>query len=317
MTKMKTWLSALLAAQLALAIGFYWNTQQELQKGLPKPLVNIDWQKVDHFVVGDDKQRVALSHSKDGWLLSELGMLPTVDGNAEQLLEKLKALQTSWPVASTKESHARFDVTDDKLHRFVAFYHGDKLLGKLIVGSSPGLKKLHVRMDSQDNVYTVDLELVDMITTEQAWLDNTLLMTDKLVSIQGSDYTLSKQGESWALQTQASGTESQELDSSKVGDMLYALKGLRVRKLVTEMPDLAGSGYAQLSVETTESGSPLIYQFYMTKENCYVTRNDYDAMFTIDWGDYEKIAAMDAEKLTVQPEVNQESSPEETGSAQS
>ncbi len=316
MTKMKTWLSALLVAQLALAIGFYWNTQQELQKSLPKPLVNIDWNKVDHFVVGDGNQQVALSYSKNGWLLSDLGMLPTVDGTTDQLLEKLKTLQTSWPVASTQASHARFDVTEDKLHRFVAFYHGDELLGKLIVGSSPGLKKLHVRMDGQDNVYSVDLELVDMITASQAWLDNSLLKLDELVSIQGTDYRLQKQGEDWVLQGQ-NNAQGLELDSGKVGDMLYALKDLRVRKLVTDMPDLAGSGYAQLSVETDQSEKPLIYQFYMTKENCYVTRNDYDAMFTIDWGDYEKIAAMDAEKLTVQPAASQESALEDNSNAQS
>ncbi|MDP1519413.1 DUF4340 domain-containing protein [Porticoccus litoralis] len=316
MTKMKTWLSALLVAQLALAIGFYWNTQQELQKSLPKPLVDISWKKVDRFVVGDGNQQVALSYAKDSWLLSDLGMLPTVDGNAEQLLEKLQALQTSWPVASTQASHARFDVTEDKLQRFVAFYHGDELLGKLIVGSSPGLKKLHVRMDGQDNVYSVDLELVDMITASQAWLDNSLLKLDELVSIQGADYRLQKQGEDWVLQGQ-NNVQGLELDSGKVGDMLYALKDLRVRKLVTDMPDLAGSGYAQLSVETDQSEKPLIYQFYMTKENCYVTRNDYDAMFTIDWGDYEKIAAMDAAKLTVQPAANQESSQEDNSNEQS
>ena len=55
----------------------------------------------------------------------------------------------------------------------------------------------------------------------------------------------------------------------------------------------------------------------MTKENCYVTRNDYDAMFTIDWGDYEKIAAMDAAKLTVQPAASQESSQEHNSNEQS
>lgn len=305
MTKLKTWLSALLVMQLALAIGFYWNTQNELQKNLPQPLVDIDWQALDHVVIGDATQQVALGKSGNGWVLSDHDNLPTIEGNTEQLLTKLKDLKTSWPVASTAASHARFEVTDETLQRFVAFYQGDKLLGKLIVGSSPGLRKLHVRMADADNVYAVPLELVDMITSSQSWFDKRLLTADTLKSIQGSDYKLEKQGDDWRLQSTASSGETLELDSSKVGDMVYALKDLQVRELVSELPDLSGSGYAQLAVKTGSSETPLTYQFYMTKEHCYVTRSDYDAMFTVSWSDYEKIAGMTLEKLSVQPAVDE------------
>ncbi|WP_461481317.1 DUF4340 domain-containing protein [Porticoccus sp.] len=298
MTKMKTWLSALLVMQLALAIGLYWNAQNELQKNLPQPLVNIDWQALDQIVIGNKKEQVTLGKGDSGWLLSERGNLPTVNGNAEALLEKLKGLKTSWPVASTSASHERFEVTDEKSDRYVSFYQGERLLGKLIVGSSPGLHKLNVRMDGDDNVYAVPLELVDMITSDQNWFDRSLLTTQSVQSIQGADYSLQKSGDDWKLETASA--QAPALSSSKVADIVYALQGLQVRKLVTEKPDLSNSGFARLSVKIAGADKPLTYQFYQTKERCYVTRSDYDAMFTIGWGDYEKIAEVDLKQLTDQ-----------------
>ncbi|WP_461518126.1 DUF4340 domain-containing protein [Porticoccus sp.] len=318
MTKMKTWLSALLVIQLALAIGLYWNTQNELQKNLPQPLIDIDWQALNHLVVGDSNHQVTLGKGSNGWLLTKQGNLPVMDGNTEALLEKLKTLQTSWPVASTRASHDRFEVTEDKANRYVAFYQDDRLLGKLIVGSSPGLHKLHVRMDGENNVYTVPLELVDMITSDQSWFDKSLLAAQSLESIQGADYSLQKIGEQWKLHTgtpQNDSGENPELNSGSVADIIYALQGLQVRKLVTELPDLSNSGYAQLAVKVAGKDKPLTYQFYQTKERCYVTRSDYDAMFSIGWSDYEKIAEMDIEKLTVQQQSSEEVSPGGTADA--
>ena len=313
MTKMKTWLSALLVIQLALAVGLYWNTQNELQKSLPKPLIDIDWQALDQLVVGDSTHQVTLARNGNGWLLTKQGNLPVMDGNTETLLEKLRGMQTSWPVASTKASHDRFEVTEEKAQRYVSFYQGERLLGKLIAGSSPGLHKLHVRMEGENNVYTVPLDLVDMITSDQSWFDKTLLAAQSLESIQGADYTLQKTGEQWALYgpPNSGSEETPVLDSSSVADMTYAFQGLQVRKLVTELPDLSNSGYAQLIVKMAGSDKPVTYQFYQTKEQCYVTRSDYDAMFSIGWSDYEKIAAMNLEKLTAQERSSEEAAPEE------
>jgi hypothetical protein len=305
MTKMKTWLSALLVIQLALAIGFYWNSQHKLQENLPKPLVDINWEKLDQLVVGDDAHRVTLSKVEGQWFLSDAGMLPTEDGLAEQMLDKLKALQTSWPVASTESSHERFEVTEETLSRYVSFYQGDKLLGKLIVGSSPGLKKRHVRMADEDNVYAVSLELVDMITNGQAWLDHSLLTLDKVTAIQGMDYKLQKQGDDWQLQTVSQPAKTLEADTGKVGDMIYALKDLQVHEVVTGRPDLSQSGYGQITVKAEGEEDPLVYQFYMTSEKCYVARNDYDVLFVMNWGDYEKIAGMDLEKLSAEAAEDQ------------
>ncbi|MEZ5528613.1 MAG: DUF4340 domain-containing protein [Porticoccaceae bacterium] len=318
MSKMKTWLSALLLMQLALAVGLYWNTQNELQKNLPKPLVDIDWQTLSRVVISDANNHVTLDKGDNGWRMSERGNVPTIKGNAEILLEKLKSLQTSWPVASTSASHERFEVTEDKAERQVAFYQGDKLLGKLIVGSSPGLRKLHVRMADENNVYAVPLELTDMITSEQSWLDRGLLFNQSVQAIQGNDYSLRKTGDQWQLAAGTDDTQATaELDPIKVADMVYALQHLEVRKLITDAPDLAGSGYAQLSVTLAGSDKPLTYQFYQTKETCYVTRSDYEAMFTIGWGDYEKIAEVNLEKLTMHaPQQEGTGTAEESGTAE-
>ncbi len=313
MTKMKTWLSALLVLQLALAVGLYWNTQNELQKNLPKPLIDMNWPALDQLVIGDSTHQITLGKGSNGWLLTKQGNLPVVVGSTETLLEKLKGLQTSWPVASTQASHDRFEVTEEKAQRYVAFYQGDQLLGKLLVGSSPGLHKLNVRMDGDNNVYTVPLELVDMITNDQSWFDKSLLATQSLESIQGADYTLEKTGEQWKLHAHNSDAgDNPELNSSSVADITYAFQGLQVRKLVTELPDLSNSGYAQLAVKMAGKDKPVTYQFYQTKERCYVTRSDYDAMFTIGWSDYEKIAEMNLEKLTVQQPSSEEASPNDT-----
>jgi len=84
-------------------------------------------------------------------------------------LKRLPGLKTGWPVATTSGSHERFDVADGKFQRKLQFYRGDRLAGELLIGSTPGFKKSHVRKPGDTAVYAAEINQFDWPAKPAGW----------------------------------------------------------------------------------------------------------------------------------------------------
>ena len=173
----KTTLSGLLAIQLIIIAGLWWHAQNQSNNNLPQPLLDIRWENVDKVTITSETGTVSLGlgQSKDDgeWQLLEDGLLAQND-KVNALLEKLEQLQVKWPVATNQTSHSRFEVDQKNAQRRIAIYSGENLLGEILIGSSPGLKQLHIRKVGSDQVYVVELELADIPPKTTDWLDRSL-----------------------------------------------------------------------------------------------------------------------------------------------
>jgi hypothetical protein len=175
-------LAALLGIQLLLALGL-WFTGPNLAATASNGnalLVTLDKDKVDHFTIeGPDAAKVVLAKVDGNWRLPERHNFPADANKVKRLLGRLEGLKQGQPVTTTSGAHVRFKVSDDAFERRIILAAGGQTLAKLYLGTSPGIRQVHARVDEQKPVYAVELETYDVPTSADGWEDKTLLEIPK------------------------------------------------------------------------------------------------------------------------------------------
>jgi len=103
------------------------------------------------------------------------------------------------------------------------FFGGDGELATLIVGDSPGFRRVFARVAGEDAVYDLRLALFDLSANDDDWLDRGRLQLDReqVQRISASDWTLIRGEDGWQLEGNA-----QSLDADAVDDLLNSLTSL-------------------------------------------------------------------------------------------
>lgn len=189
-------LTALLAAQLALAAGISL-TGPELGTTRPDaPLLDVDTSAVDRVrIEGPDGAEVVLARDGDGWVLPETsGGFPAAEGNVERMLDTLGGLRRGFAVATSDEARSRFRVTENDFERRVTLFTGETALATLYIGTSAGANQTHARPADEDGVYLVDFGAFDAPAESGDWQDETTLQIprEQIDSIAVGDLTLSR-----------------------------------------------------------------------------------------------------------------------------
>ncbi|MGE0487690.1 MAG: DUF4340 domain-containing protein [Vulcanimicrobiota bacterium] len=276
-------LLVLLVVQLVVAGGLALanhRTQPE-----PSPLLSFELAQANRLVIADPEETVVLKLQGQDWILPDFHKLPANSARVKTLLSDLSNLKTGWPVATTASAFPRFEVEQDKFQRRVEFYQGEKLLGRLYVGSSPSFRQAHVRVDGDQKTYSVSLNSYDLPTSGEAWFDPGLLAAKNPTVIEGGDYRLENSG-GWKL---AQG----EVDSNKVGQLTAALAHLRVTA-----PEQVTPADTKVLKVTAADGQH-VYQLFESGDQTYILRNDYDLVFGLPKAAYDQLT-VDHTRLTQQ-----------------
>jgi len=212
------WLSLLLFVQVGLAVGLNLEADRyNSSSASDAPLLALDTGRVDRLLIEDsDGHKTQLLRQGDHWVLPQADNFPVTPGRVDALLASLTALKAGWPVASTSGAAERFKVADDSFERRLTLRHGDKVLARLYVGTSPTYRKENVRVDGKDDIYSVVLERANMPAEADAWEDKTLLTLnpDDIKRVELPDVTLVRNGD--ALQVEKLGAgEQTATDESK------------------------------------------------------------------------------------------------------
>lgn len=300
MTKFQTWLSGILVAQLLLAAVLFLS-QQQGQQSHPEVLLSFKSEQLDKLIVSDAKQNVTLVKSGNDWLIPELKQLPADAGKLKSLLSRLEEMRGGWPVATTKSSHERFEVGEDKFQRRLQFYQGDRLAGELLVGTTAGFKKSHVRKPGEDDVYAINLNSFEWPTKNEDWLDKSLLTAKDINQIKGADYALQKKDDGWHFMEDGNAQNSNEtpapqLNQAKAMELTMALTGLRVLSPVDQLP--AGDHKTE-TVQVSGPTGDWSYHLLKVGDQYFVKRNDRDVWFGISQLDFDRIAGISKAQLTL------------------
>ena len=300
MKKYHSWLAGLLAVQVVLAGSLFWYKEQAIPDATNEPLLSFEPAAIDKLVIADADSSVILQKSGGEWQLPTLHNLPVSDQKVPELLNKLKEAKVRWPVATTASSHERFEVDEEKFQRRVEVFAGDKKMGEVLLGTSPGFRKVHVRRPDDNEIYAVNLNTFDMPVADTEWLDKTLLGAKDLKNIKGPDYELQKTEDQWNLAgnaTEAIDTENVKVDAQKAQELANALSNLRIVDVAEQQP----KGEPVVISVSTDTGE-LQYEFLKSEGDYFVKRNDQSQVFTLSQFDYDRITQIRQPQLAVKAE---------------
>lgn len=298
-------LAGILVLQLVVAFSVFLWSETRTGDFSSEPLVSFVPAQLDKLTVSDGDSEVVLSKKGEQWQLNGTG-LPIAEDKLDRLLEKLKGLQTSWPVTTTSSSHERFEVSDSKMRRKISLYQGDKTVAELYIGTSPGFKKSHVRVDDRDEVYALEFNAYDAPATTKEWLDKSLLAVKSVTKIKGKGYSLSKEGESWLIDPVQ---EKREINTDNVDNLVKAVGAFKILDVANNAPEFTEDKQTEIQVDNGSS-----YSIFLMEEGAkyYVKRTGFDQVFTLSKYEYERLTKPNLESLTTAITVDDASAQSDT-----
>ena len=149
--------------------------------------VSVEFDKVTALKIEDgDKNVLDISKKDSKWVLpGKFGFVASTQ-KVTDFFDKIKGLKRSWPVGTTDVSASQFEVVENKFERRITIYTGEKIAAKIYFGSSPSFKKIHGRVDGEQNVYSIDFNAYEAPIKAKEWLNFKFLnlSQDKVESVQ-------------------------------------------------------------------------------------------------------------------------------------
>jgi Domain of unknown function (DUF4340) len=296
MMRLPIYLLGFLCLQLVLALGIYWQDHQQSTPQQAQLLLNFNRDKLDKIVItgAEHEQTSTLTKNGDHWILPDLKNLAVSQIQLDSALEKLAALKTNWPIATTQTSHQRFELQEDNFQRRIQLFQEGNKVADVLLGSSPGFRKVYLRVLNDNNVYSLPLNTFDFPVKDADWLDKTLLAASNITAIQGIDYRLTKEQDKWTLQALSS-NKTAPIDQDKAAGLAKALSNLRVLELTSKPPVFVDAAVKNIVIEGEQKRH---YQFLELNGKYYIKRQDMDHVFSINQADYQQIAGVDLLGLT-------------------
>jgi hypothetical protein len=157
MTSLNKTLLAVLAVQLVLAVALRVGSGGDRIAPMEPVIAEFDLDgvnQIDVFGKDDESAGVVLGKATGSWTLASHFNYPVEGDKVDELLSKLKALQSRGPIAESKARHKQLGVAVDDFRRKVVLQSGGKSL-TVWIGGSAGTRKTALRLDESEAVYGV------------------------------------------------------------------------------------------------------------------------------------------------------------------
>ncbi len=294
-------LAGLLLVQLIVIIGLNMANNNSANANAAKILLT-DIENVDQLIFLDKQGEQSRLIKQDGaWTMPDYGNMPAMNNKIEELLTQLREQKVSWPSATSSSAATRFEVAKDNAQKTVEFYSDGKKQQSLYLGTSPGYKKLHARVDDDNNIYVVDLAQYDLPAKPESWLDKTVLKVEGAISAIKTDaFSLSSASSEdeqvWSVEPM---TEGKQLDQEAVKRWVKRFNDLVVNKLAAEeeVQDVVIQNPA-LTVNITSDSANSNLAFYKHDDRFFVKRFGEEPVFEI--AKYQAETLVDATADTFQ-----------------
>ncbi|BBN82540.1 hypothetical protein PA25_25250 [Pseudoalteromonas sp. A25] len=301
MNKYLNSLFALLALQLVVAGWLYFNDAQQ-GEFVATPILSIDLHSIAEVEIKQDDKQLILNKTEENWQLSTYPQLALNTSSVDSVLKQLSTLKAVWPVAYSKASHARFKVAEDNFAKQVTLTLRDGSKQTLLLGKSPSFKKLYVRNDEQDEVYSVEFSAYQLSIDENSWLDKSLLAVRDVNRIEHANLALEKQDGKWQLATSIIPQDSdQKIDSQKVqsvANIFSQLSFVGVSKQQMEQSE-------QLRV-TNNDAKQYQFAFAEQSDSHFVKRDDLPYWFEVSKTTYDTLVNLRLDTLRADSKDDEE-----------
>lgn len=298
MTNTMKWLGGALIVQLLL-VAVTLTSHAGFERQVPQgALLSFDKNTIDTIKISDSLETLELVKNDAGiWTVPALESLPADPNLVLEAVGRLQDLNKSWPLTTTSSAHDRFAVANDAFERKVELLAGEKRQAGLMLGDSPGFRKVHVRVLDEDPVYSLELNSFDFPVEPEHWLDKSLLAVDDLRQVEGEDFTLTKIGVDWQLLLDETVTPH---DEAKVNQLVRVIGDLRVTG-IAESPISDDAEITELKVTGGEGTYTLVLA--SDGDQYWATRSDNTILFSVNQYPFKQMAAATALGLQVQEET--------------
>ena len=225
-------------------------------------LLSFDPDEVVKFNVSTLEDSVQLLKGEQGWHLDD--DLPADDAKVGEVLDKLANVSAPWPVATSSDSAERFEVTEANFQRRLVLESADDTLADLMLGTSPGYRRVHVRAEGEDEVYSVDFSNYEVPVDIDQWLDKTLLQASGPISglTLEASWQLTNDDEGWLIDGVAA-------DQEEASDLIDRFADLRVLGVGEAAGELKGT-----FIVTDAMGEHRLQMYHEAEEDDYSVASD-------------------------------------------
>lgn len=241
-TKIKI-LAVVLGLQLVIAAGFSLSGGRMSAPAESGPLVNVDLEPVNRIILeGPDGERVVLAKVGEDWELPENGSFPADEGKISRLLDRLAGIELAQPVAASSEARQRFKVSEQSFERKIVLSKEDEAITTLFLGTSPGVRRIHVRKGTEDAIHAVELAAHEFPVDVEDWQNKRVLQFDQeaIATIRLPDLQIRRQpADPEGGETDSSGAwlsedlhEGESLNAQAVDKLAKLLADLRIGEVL-------------------------------------------------------------------------------------
>lgn len=176
---MKRWIllcAVLLLVQVGLTVATNVAHRSDDSQATKGPLLKLNAAEVNELLLDDGEgHQLRLLKENDKWLLPGAGGFPADTVRVQGLIDRLAAMQRGWPEATTVEAAARFKVAPDRFERKLSLRAGGKDAAVVYFGTSPGLRKIYLRADGDNEIQAMALSQHELEIKVDSWIDTALL----------------------------------------------------------------------------------------------------------------------------------------------
>ena len=232
---MKTWITILagvLVLQIAVAVGVNMGQNDYRAFESAGKLLSFDMQTVDRIRIdGDAGTNVVLDKQDDQWRLPALNDFPADQDNVKRLLERLAKLDKGLPVATTKGAAKRFKVTEASFERKLTLLQDENPQAALYVGTSPGFRKVHVRLPDETDIRAVEFNTYEVGVKPEDWINKAVFThkADDIQRVELSGFTLQRQDDKLQVMGMA---EDEEMVNDEAKRLLDRIAELNIRAVL-------------------------------------------------------------------------------------
>lgn len=238
-----TVLAAVLVAQVAvLAV-----TRLPGREAAPEPLLaGLTAAAAQRIEIDDGAGgSVVMARQETDWVLSDAGGYPADGARVADLLDRLVAARRDRLVARTDAGRRELRVRPDDFERRLRIDAGTDDAYLFYVGAAAGTRGAHVRVDGQDEVWSVDGLAPWQVAADRAsWVDPVYarVESDRVAAFElqnaAGSFRFERSDAGWTSPALGDG---EAVDQERVTDFVGRFSSLRMRQpLGTEPPDDAG-----------------------------------------------------------------------------
>lgn len=238
MARQTQFLSILLVLQISLAAILFFTQTDSGAFVSNEKLLDLKFDSLDKIVIEEaEKKTLVLQRQDKNWKLPGYFDFPASREKLDRIFGKLFETGVGWPVATTESAQKRFKVAQDAFERKLAFSTADASK-TLYLGTSPGFKKIHARIDRETTIYGIEFSAYQVSTKPIDWADQSILHVsrEEINAIEIAGLSIKRAKDKFGIEGLAEGEEAVE---SEIQTLLGNVSTLGFQEVLGKKDDPA------------------------------------------------------------------------------